>query len=373
MKGGINTEPMPNPFVKGSTAININNYQSPNSIPSAASHAANYNTNTPISSSTHNNSTSIPPSSAGSGNQIHQEDVPVQQQGIIMLELGYEQRWLTTQEIASNPLKHYSLLCCCPCMFGNPPFLGQENKDNLKKLKTSFMFWICIVQIIMFIAELCVDGFIDPSINGSLGPSAVTLVRMGGKYTPFIVVNREVWRLLTCILLHVGIIHIFFNIMAQITIGIPQEFKYGTKIVAFTFIFGGILASMMSAVVNVYVVGVGASGAIMALVGLNVAHLGITWTTTDPHRRKQEATQLLVFIVVIIIIGTMPSVDNSAHFTGLFAGILFGILFFREKLPPSLTSYKKLIIAAPVIILIFLFSLLVGLLATMKIDPAKTM
>ncbi len=370
MKGVIDTEPMPNPFVKGSTAVNINNYQSPNSIPSAASNAANYNTNTPVSSTSNGNP--IPSATAGSGNQIYQEDVPVQQ-GVIMLELGYEQRWLTTQEIASNPIKHYSLLCCCPCMFGNPPFLGQENKDNLKKLKTSFMFWICIVQIIMFIAELCVGGFISPTVNGSLGPSAVTLVRLGGKYTPFIVSNGEVWRLLTCILLHVGIIHIFFNIMAQITIGIPQEFKYGTKIVASTFIFGGILASMMSAVVNIYVVGVGASGAIMALVGLNVAHLEITWTTTDPHRRKQEATQLLVFIVVIIIIGTMPSVDNSAHFTGLFAGILFGILFFREKLPPSMTPYKKLIIAAPIVVLIFLFSLLVGLLATMKIDPSKTM
>ena len=101
-----------------------------------------------------------------------------------------------------------------------------------------------------------------------LGPPACTLVELGAKYSPLLVHHYEVFRLLTPVILHAGLIHIALNLFAQLTIGVPMEWQFGTAVVAAVYVVGGFGGALLSSAAGLSSVGVGASGAILALVGL---------------------------------------------------------------------------------------------------------
>ncbi|GER57269.1 RHOMBOID-like 1 [Striga asiatica] len=66
--------------------------------------------------------------------------------------------------------------------------------------------------------------------NPLLGPSSLTLEKMGALDVSRVVVRHEGWRLITCMWLHGGVFHLLANMLSLIIIGIrlEQEFGFGT-------------------------------------------------------------------------------------------------------------------------------------------------
>jgi membrane associated rhomboid family serine protease len=56
-------------------------------------------------------------------------------------------------------------------------------------------------------------------VNPMIGPSAETLVRLGAKDSYLIVVQQEIWRLLSPMVLHAGLIHFVLNMFALWFVG----------------------------------------------------------------------------------------------------------------------------------------------------------
>jgi len=140
---------------------------------------------------------------------------------------------------------------------------------------------ISIVQCIILIACLWDGGFASPSLNPMLGPPALTLVKFGGNI-PAIVradFSHESWRLVVPIFLHAGFIHILANVFTQIQIGRLLEGFWGMwRLITIYFIssIGGNLTS--ATFQGRLVVGVGASGGVMGLMGAILAELLKNWT-----------------------------------------------------------------------------------------------
>jgi membrane associated rhomboid family serine protease len=63
--------------------------------------------------------------------------------------------------------------------------------------------------------QWAIEAF-DPD-NQMGGPGAAALRYMGGKYLPDIRDKYEIYRFITPVLLHAGILHIFFNLLFQVT------------------------------------------------------------------------------------------------------------------------------------------------------------
>ena len=55
------------------------------------------------------------------------------------------------------------------------------------------------------------------------------LVKMGALDVPKVVHGRQVWRLITCMWLHAGVVHLLINMLCLVIIGIrlEQEFGFG--------------------------------------------------------------------------------------------------------------------------------------------------
>jgi membrane associated rhomboid family serine protease len=89
---------------------------------------------------------------------------------------------------------------------------------------------------------------------------------------PAMVEGGELWRLFTLMFLHGDPTHIAFNAIALYSLGMDMERIYGRYRFLFIYIFGGLFGSLLSFAIrgpNEFTVG--ASGAIFALAGMNLA------------------------------------------------------------------------------------------------------
>jgi len=153
-----------------------------------------------------------------------------------------------------------------------------------------------------------------------------------GMGIPFRYANDFNWyRMLTAMYLHGGLLHIGFNMLALMNIGPAVEQVYGSARYFFCYTVCGFCGSVLSATFSA-APSVGASGAILGLVGLLLA---ITTRRGGAYMTALRG-RLISSVVSIFAIGLFVSglhTDNWAHFGGLAAGFLLGrLLLDREPL-----------------------------------------
>lgn len=164
-----------------------------------------------------------------------------------------------------------------------------------------------------------------------------TLRRLGA-LVPAVVLRGEWWRVLAAMFLHFGAIHIAMNMAALHVLGPFVERSLGRLryLVAY---FGAGVASMLF-VVWLATIGripreeilVGASGAIMGLVGATAALLLHGWR----RERAWLARRRLAGVGAVIVLQTIfdlttPQVSFAAHASGAVAGFAIGSLLARRR------------------------------------------
>jgi rhomboid protease GluP len=160
-----------------------------------------------------------------------------------------------------------------------------------------------------------------------------------GAITPYLLQNREYWRLVAAMFLHASWLHWASNSWALYQLGSLYEILFGTTRFAIVYFVSGICASAASSLHMKEGTGVGASGAIFGVLGAFIFSI-----RRSPRYRNQPWTrnligQLVFWIVVNIIIGfSIPQIDNVAHLAGLGTGLILGLLPHREPPPPPAST-----------------------------------
>jgi rhomboid protease GluP len=164
----------------------------------------------------------------------------------------------------------------------------------------------------------CVFGF-EPGATQSIR----SLVGLGGASRGLAIDQGQWWRALTSILLHGGSEHLIGNCFALFIAGLMLERRLGGAWFAAIFVIGGLAGSIASLLFNpANIVGVGASGAIMALL---VPALIEAYGNETIHTIKRARAWVL-FTVVTALIPTNAHIDYSAHMGGALAGGVLGYL-----------------------------------------------
>ena len=152
----------------------------------------------------------------------------------------------------------------------------------------------------------------------SMNPSV--LVEFGGNYPPA-VMGGEWWRLSTYIFLHAGLWHIAFNLIALQQIGPQFEEVFGKGRVLFIFMVTGIIAGLGSEMMGLRGVGIGASGALMGLIGFAAG-----WGHRDGTSTGRNVRDMMVkWALYTMVFGFMIGADNAAHGFGFASGAVFGL------------------------------------------------
>jgi rhomboid protease GluP len=162
---------------------------------------------------------------------------------------------------------------------------------------------------------------IDP-----MQPSLASLIQWGANYGPK-TTQGEWWRMFTCMFLHIGVLHLLFNMIALWNVGGFMERLLGSTGFLVLYLLAGLLGSVASVAWNPFVVSAGASGAIFGLYGGLLAFL-------VRHRGLQEhaflaalRTNTLAFIGYNVVYGfIVPGIDMAAHLGGLAGGFVCGFV-----------------------------------------------
>lgn len=158
--------------------------------------------------------------------------------------------------------------------------------------------------------------------SGYLSWPVDVLVRFGANIGPAVFEANQYWRLLTAIFLHIGLIHLGFNLFALSQIGPMVEGVFGRARTLFLFMATGLLGSLASAYLHDFAISAGASGAIMGLVGV-AAGWGQRAGTTQA---REVRNHMLKWAAYTVLFGMLVGADHAAHAGGFVSGGLLGLL-----------------------------------------------
>lgn len=173
-----------------------------------------------------------------------------------------------------------------------------------------------------------------------LHPGSPTLVAWGGNL-PLYTLTGDIWRLVTAMFLHGGIIHLGLNMLALWMTADRTADEFGNVRMLVIYLAGGILASCASTLwaerhasmampTALLTVSVGASGAVMAQFGALLVALLVTpprFVALPVDKRPGVDAALIGVVAANVAVGfVIPHVDQAAHIGGLLAGLAIGAL-----------------------------------------------
>jgi membrane associated rhomboid family serine protease len=142
------------------------------------------------------------------------------------------------------------------------------------------------------------------------------------------VASGEVWRLLTCELMHGHPMHFAFNFFALLALGRLVEMHGHPVYLPTAFLFSGLCASTFSYYLTPNT-SVGASGGIMGLVGF-LAVVGIRRRHLVP-RGFLKSIALSVALTAATGLVAHQFIDNAAHAGGLVGGLALGAVYVGRR------------------------------------------
>lgn len=226
---------------------------------------------------------------------------------------------------------------CLECGYLPPEIEAEQREerraanfvDELLQRKSPFTFIFLGVNIALFVLTMFAGGSADPDILRFFGASQNDLIKAG-----------EYWRLVVPMFLHIGLIHLAFNMYALWIIGPQLEVIYGSARYVILYLasgIGGFVASYFFAAPTA--IGAGASGALFGLMGVLFVYT---------RRYKKEIPPLLlvgmrrgIMWTLVINLGItflLPMISRPGHLGGLVTGMLMALVVphspLREKKTP---------------------------------------
>ena len=183
-------------------------------------------------------------------------------------------------------------------------------------------------------------------------PSGQDLVHWGANFGP-LTVSGQWWRLLTCVFVHGGLLHIAFNMWCLWDLGRLAESVYGHWTFAVVYLIAGLSASLTSVIWNPVVLSVGASGAIFGIAGALIASFYLGEFSMPRAEMTGMLRSVVVFVGYNLFFGAVIArTDNAAHVGGLLMGLLLGALI--AKVAPGHDDYLRRIAVLLVGVLVVL-------------------
>lgn len=195
-------------------------------------------------------------------------------------------------------------------------------EDVFKKKKPVVTTAIIAINVILFLLMYILG-------NGS--EDTHTLVDFGALVRDF-VRSGEIYRLLTCSFLHIGIVHLLCNMYCLYIVGSEIESFYGKAKYLCIYLGSAILGSLLSMATSGSI-SAGASGAIFGLFG-SLLYFGYHYRV---YLGSVVRSQIIPLIVLNLGLGfLLPGIDNAAHIGGLIGGFLIsaclGVKYKSTKL-----------------------------------------
>jgi rhomboid protease GluP len=175
------------------------------------------------------------------------------------------------------------------------------------------------VNLAVFIAMVATGAHI-------ISPSNDSLLRWGANLA-LKTTGGQWWRLVTCVFVHIGIIHVTMNMLVLWSIGRLVEHLVGSRGFLVAYLFAGICGSLGSIAWHPMLVSAGASGAVFGIYGVLIGFLARNRASIPADVLKALQKTTVPFLVYNLVFGlSVQGIDMAAHIGGLVAGGVFGLI-----------------------------------------------
>ena len=189
---------------------------------------------------------------------------------------------------------------------------------------------------------LCISVFalvhlLDILVPAPDGVSLRPFLLYGAIIPNLILDHDQWWRLFTALFLHLDFAHLAFNAVACLIFMSRFEVYLGKARTVMVFFLSGLAANLFATVVyalqgKAFIVALGASGGIMAILGASLAVMAV-----DYHRTRRlhyiSYLQQIVVIILLQLVFDLFITENSmlVHMLGFLSGLIAGAaLRFRQ-------------------------------------------
>lgn len=195
-----------------------------------------------------------------------------------------------------------------------------EQRFYLKLSPPRVTYALIIANLITFALCIVAGWLLLGIFNGF--ESIEVLVLLGAKVNELIV-QGQWWRLFTSMFLHVGILHLVFNVYAIYAIGPLVEGYYGHLRFALIYLLGGMVGSLASFAFSP-TISAGASGAVFAIAAAAAVYF-FRYRENFGARGRAILQNMLFVLGANLVFGlASQGIDNWGHFGGMVGGLLLG-------------------------------------------------
>ena len=194
----------------------------------------------------------------------------------------------------------------------------------IRMAKPTYMRVLLGANVAMFVLMTLFGIIVYNDWNGT--QNGRVLIFFGAKVNQLIA-HGEVWRLFSAMFIHIGIIHLLFNLYALNVLGPMVEGFFGHRRFLLIYIIGGLWGSTASYAFS-QALSAGASGAIFGLAGATTVYF-LRYRENFGARGRAILQNMLVVIGINLVFGlSMTGIDNWGHMGGLVGGaaIAYGLL-----------------------------------------------
>uniref|UniRef100_A0A6A7FS57 rhomboid protease n=1 Tax=Hirondellea gigas TaxID=1518452 RepID=A0A6A7FS57_9CRUS len=190
-----------------------------------------------------------------------------------------------------------------------------------------FLPIITLIQLLVFGYYTVVTG--EMEITGPVPMDSPFIYRPDAR--------QHVWRFMLYSLLHASWVHLAFNLLVQLLLGLPLEMIHGSSRIGAIYMAGVLAGSLGTSVFNSKVFLVGASGGVYALMSAHLANILLNYAN------MQFAVVRLVGIIFVASFDVAFAIYNQyayvssglrvsylAHVLGAMAGLIFGLVVLKN-------------------------------------------
>lgn len=203
---------------------------------------------------------------------------------------------------------------------------SKKAEDVFSKKKPYITYAIIFINIICYIFSIINNNFYNSML---LNPTKV--------------LEGEYYRLITCIFVHGGLVHLLCNMYCLFIIGPQVESFFGKIKYIVIYLVSGLMGSLMSLCIT-NSLSLGASGAIFGLLG-SILYFGYHYRVYLGQTLK---SQIIPLIILNLFLGFILSgVDNAAHIGGLIGGVLSSMMVgvkYKSKTSDKINGFVLTII-----------------------------
>jgi rhomboid protease GluP len=189
-------------------------------------------------------------------------------------------------------------------------------------------YTLLTITVMVYLVQMVSQWLLGNDLPAALGLKANALILQG-----------QVWRLITPVFLHGSILHLGFNMYALYIFGPGLERHFGHVRFLALYLLSGFAGNVLSFIFST-APSLGSSTAIFGLLGAEGVFLYRNRGVFGGFARR-ALSNIVMIALVNFVIGFTPGIDNWGHLGGLLGGTLFawfgGPLLNLEGIYPLLT------------------------------------